>query len=56
MSAEREKPVDGRTPRPWEPPRLKAVGTVADVLKSGGGKVTVVTGDPGEPQKVAPTG
>jgi hypothetical protein len=31
---------------------LKSVGTVGDVLQGGMGKVTVVVGDPGEPQKV----
>ncbi|HET9369106.1 MAG TPA: hypothetical protein VFO19_02620 [Vicinamibacterales bacterium] len=38
--------------RRWEPPMVKAAGTVGDVLRNGGGKVTVLTGDPGEPRKV----
>ena len=38
--------------RRWEPPVVKAAGTVGDVLRNGGGKVTVLTGDPGEPRKV----
>ena len=36
----------------WTKPSLRAVGTVGEVLKQGGGKVTVLTGDPGEPRKV----
>ena len=38
--------------QPWETPTVRPVGRLGDVLKGGGGKVTVVTGDPGEPQKV----
>ena len=38
--------------RPWEAPTVLPVGTVASVLQSGSGKVTTVTGDPGEPRKV----
>jgi len=38
--------------RGWKRPALKAVGKVGDVVKGGGGKLTVLTGDPGEPQKV----
>lgn len=38
--------------RPWEPPTLRRVGTVGSVLKGGTNKVTVVSGDPGEPQKI----
>lgn len=40
------------TGRPWESPKIRPVGRLGDVLKGGQGKVTVVTGDPGEPQKV----
>ena len=38
--------------RQWKRPTLKTVGKVGDVVKGGGGKLTVLTGDPGEPQKV----
>lgn len=38
--------------QPWEPPTVQPVGRLGDVLKGGQGKVTVITGDPGEPQKV----
>jgi hypothetical protein len=39
--------------REWKRPTLTPAGTVNSVLQSGHGKVTVVTGDPGEPHKVA---
>lgn len=37
---------------PWVRPTLQPVGTLGDVLKGGNEKVSVVTGDPGEPRKV----
>jgi hypothetical protein len=40
--------------RPWEPPTVKAVGTVGEVLKQGGGKITKTGGDPGEARKQTP--
>ena len=39
--------------RAWKRPAITPAGTVNSVLQSGHGKVTVVTGDPGEPHKVA---
>jgi hypothetical protein len=53
MSTKSPKATEAR--QSWQEPTVKRVGTVADVLKSGGGKITVTTGDPGEPQKVGPT-
>jgi hypothetical protein len=47
-----DKQPEGKVVRAWRRPELKPVGSVGDVLKGGGGKLTVVTGDPGEPQKV----
>jgi hypothetical protein len=38
--------------RPWTPPTVAPIGTVAEVLRGGTGKVSVITGDPGESQKV----
>jgi hypothetical protein len=35
----------------WEPPAVEKVGTVGDVLKGGGGKLSVVGGDPGDQRK-----
>lgn len=37
--------------RPWEPMRLEPVGHVSDVIQQGGGKLTLVGGDPGESRK-----
>lgn len=36
----------------WETPEVRPVGRLGDVLEGGGGKVTVLTGDPGEARKV----
>jgi len=50
---EREKQVLGtESRRAWKRPALKSVGTVAEVIQAGTGKVSVITGDPGESQKV----
>jgi hypothetical protein len=38
--------------RPWTAPTVRSVGRLGEVLKGGQGKLTVLTGDPGEPQKV----
>jgi hypothetical protein len=38
----------------WEPMRLIEVGSVADVVKSGGGKLSIPGGDPGESRKQTP--
>lgn len=35
----------------WEPMTLSHVGSVADVLQVGGGKLSAACGDPGEPRK-----
>jgi hypothetical protein len=35
----------------WEPPALKPVGTIADVLKGGGGKLSPVADDAGDLRK-----
>jgi hypothetical protein len=41
---------------PWESMRVTYLGNVAEIVQVGGGKVTILTGDPGEPRKVPPTG
>ena len=33
----------------WEPMALESIGKVSDVVQQGGGKLTLVGGDPGEP-------
>ena len=40
----------------WEPMRLTHLGDVGDVVRTGGGKLSPVGGDPGEARKQAPTG
>jgi hypothetical protein len=53
MSARIDSNRPDRQPRrAWQRPTLTSVGTVADVVQGGNGKLTVITGDPGEPQKV----
>ena len=37
--------------RPWEPPAVKTVGTVGEVLQQGSGKLSKAGGDPGESRK-----
>jgi hypothetical protein len=37
--------------RSWVPMTLKSVGRVNDVVQQGGGKLTLVGGDPGEPSR-----
>jgi hypothetical protein len=57
MMSESKKPIDAPEKRqPWEPPALKAVGSIAEVLQSGGGKPSLAPGDPGEPRKVTSQG
>jgi hypothetical protein len=40
--------------RQWVSPAVKLVGTIAEVLKGGGGKLSVAAGDPGEPIRKPP--
>jgi hypothetical protein len=35
--------------RPWEPPALKAIGSISQLVQGGMGKITAVVGDPGDP-------
>ena len=35
----------------WQSPTLKSVGTISELLQTGGGKPSVSTADPGEPRK-----
>ena len=35
----------------WKPMEVKLVGQVRDVVLRGGGKLSLVGGDPGEPRK-----
>jgi hypothetical protein len=40
--------MDKTTQNHWETPRLAYKGSVADILKSGGGKLSITAADPGE--------
>jgi hypothetical protein len=37
-----------RERRPWEPPAVKPVGMISDMVQAGGGKISVVVADPGD--------
>lgn len=54
MSTHSERPIEGTVRHRWEPPTVKTVGTVGDVLKGGGGKDSVSPADPGEARKPKP--
>lgn len=51
-----ETPPKLRGQKPWEKPEVTPIGRAADILRQGGGKISVIVGDPGEPKKVPPTG
>ena len=53
-SEKREQQPEGR--RVWTSPELKAVGTIGEMLRNGGGKPSLAPGDPGEPRKVGSQG
>jgi len=38
----------------WEPMNLTYIGQVEDVIQGGGGKLSLITGDPGEPFRCPP--
>jgi hypothetical protein len=46
---------DKKEQKLWEVPKMVYVGQVSDVLQGGGGKISAVPTDPGEPQKTPPT-
>ena len=54
MSRRHDEAVEGMSPRPWETPSVKTVGTVGDVLRGGGGKDSINPADPGESRKPKP--
>jgi hypothetical protein len=39
------------TKQPWEPMKLTYVGHVAEIVQGGGGKLSVMGGDPGDVRK-----
>jgi len=40
---------------PWESMRVTYLGNVAEIVQQGGGKLSVVAADPGEPRKTQPS-
>lgn len=48
MSAFEKQAPPRQKGRPWVPPTLKPVGTIAEVLRGGGGKQSVVEADTGD--------
>lgn len=61
MTASEQERLDEGSPsmkreRQWEPMRVTYLGNVAEVVQQGGGKISITTGDPGEPRKVPSTG
>jgi hypothetical protein len=47
-----EKPKAGSQRRPWVPPAVRATGTIGELLRGGGGKLSPSPKDPGEDRKV----
>jgi hypothetical protein len=46
-----EKPTEVVDRRPWVIPKLEPVGSIAEVLHGGGGKLSLTGGDPGDSRK-----
>jgi hypothetical protein len=51
MSNEKKTQNDKPGARPWVKPEVKEAGNVADVLQGGGGKLSLVSQDPGDTRK-----
>lgn len=51
MSESKTAPVNPSDRKTWETPALKTVGSMSELLQSGGGKPSTSTADPGEPRK-----
>jgi hypothetical protein len=46
---ERDDKLATRQRRPWEPPALKAIGTISQLVQSGQGKTSANPNDMGDP-------
>ncbi len=51
MRTETQKSQTTQPKQAWEPMRLQPVGHIRNVLQIGGGKLSVVGGDCGDPRK-----
>ena len=40
-----------RPSRPWRSPELTSLGTITEILRAGGGKLSPTEGDPGDLRK-----
>jgi len=45
------KPKDTADKSPWVPPVVKDAGTISEILKGGGGKLSITTTDTGDTRK-----
>jgi len=52
MQNVREGRQTSQVKRAWARPEVRLVGTVSEVMQTGMGKTTIITGDPGENLKV----
>jgi hypothetical protein len=51
MSMSERNGTPGQSRRQWQTPTLKPVGTVADVIRGGGGKLSPTFNDSGDNRK-----
>lgn len=51
MDTVNKQVAETRYRRPWEPPTVKALKTVGELLQGGGGKLSTTGGDAGEPTR-----
>jgi hypothetical protein len=51
MATDKNVRRDSENRRTWEPPAIKTVGTVTEVLRGGGGKLSINANDTGDIRK-----
>jgi hypothetical protein len=51
-----DDPRNSHTKLRWEPVRLNYVGHISEIIRGGGGKLTIAGGDPGEGKKPSGSG
>ena len=51
MDTTQKSSGEQRDRQPWQTPTIKSIGTISELLQTGGGKPSVSTADPGEPRK-----
>ncbi len=55
-SSQSQTVTDQANKQPWQEMELTYLGDAAELIQSGGGKLTPVGGDPGEHRKQTPSG